>query len=342
MLRIFWPALTVTIVILAGAFWVGGWEVFLIVAILGILEISLSFDNAVVNATVLERMSLWWQKLFLTVGILIAVFGMRLVFPILVVMATAGLGPIETIDLALNDQALYEARMLEAQPAIAAFGGIFLLMIFLDFMFEEREHVWIRWIERPFVKVGGVEAVSITIAVATLVACAVWLAPQSSATVMIAGSLGLIAYLLLQGLEGFLAVPNVTQAVGVQAFILFMYLEVLDASFSFDGVIGAFAITSNIFIIAAGLGIGAMYVRSTTVFLVRRGTLKEFVYLEHGAHYAIGALAILLLVSMRFHAPEIVTGLVGIGFIAAALGSSILRNRRLADKEPAQDAGVPN
>ncbi len=108
----------------------------------------------------------------------------------------------------------------------------------------------------------------------------------------------------------------------------FLYLEVLDASFSFDGVVGAFAITDMIFVIALGLGIGACYIRSLTVFLVRKGTLAEYVYLEHGAHWAIGALAVLLFVTIRYHVPDIVTGLIGVGFIGAALVSSIVRKRR--------------
>jgi hypothetical protein len=103
---------------------------------------------------------------------------------------------------------------------------------------------------------------------------------------------------------------------------------VLDASFSFDGVVGAFAISSDILQITLGLGIGAMYIRSLTVFLVRKGTLDDYVYLEHGAHYAIGALAVILLVGIKYHIPEIVTGLIGVAFIGLALGSSILRNRR--------------
>ena len=80
-------------------------------------------------------------------------------------------------------------------------------------------------------------------------------------------------------------------ATGKAAFALFCYLEVLDASFSFDGVIGAFAISTDILVIAAGLGIGALFIRSLTVWLVRQGTLDEYVFLEHGAHYALGALA---------------------------------------------------
>ncbi len=119
----------------------------------------------------------------------------------------------------------------------------------------------------------------------------------------------------------------------------FLYLEVLDASFSFDGVVGAFAITDKIFVIALGLGIGACYIRALTVYLVRKGTLAEYVYLEHGAHWAIGSLAVLLFITIRVKVPDLVTGLIGVGFIGAALVSSIMRNRR-ADRTPQATAVV--
>ncbi len=346
MVRIFGWSVGFTVAVLAGALWLGGPEVLVIVAILGILEVSLSFDNAVVNATILERMSEWWQRIFLTVGILIAVFGMRLLFPLLIVAVTAGLGPAQVLDLALNDPDAYEAALTQAHPAIAAFGGMFLGMIFLDFFLQSREHKWIIWIERPLARLGGIESLSIVVALCGLLAAARWLAGEEAATVLTSGLLGVITYLAVNGLAAFFetsADPGDEDAAGISgparaaqgavatgkaAFFLFLYLEVLDASFSFDGVIGAFAITSNIFVIAAGLGIGAMYIRSFTVFLVRRGTLAEYVYLEHGAHYAIGALAVLLLFTISHEVPEVVTGLIGVGFILLAFVSSVIRNRR--------------
>ncbi|MEU8511462.1 DUF475 domain-containing protein [Kitasatospora sp. NPDC048722] len=334
----------------AGLFW--GAEGFGIVLILSILEISLSFDNAVVNATVLKRMNPYWQKIFLTVGVLIAVFGMRLVFPLLVVGLTAKLNPATVIDLALHsdkthDGLTYGQYLEAANPAIAAFGGVFLLMIFLDFVFEEKEHNWLSWIERPLEKVGKLDALSSVVALVALVLSARFFAAEHAETVLLAGVLGLITYLVVGGLSSIFesgleaeaereeedqkAGKSLVQVGGKAAFFLFLYLEVLDASFSFDGVVGAFAISSDIFMITLGLGIGAMYIRSLTVFLVRKGTLDDYVYLEHGAHYAIGALAGILLVGIRFHIPEIVTGLIGVAFIGLALGSSILRNRREGD-----------
>ena len=107
----------------------------------------------------------------------------------------------------------------------------------------------------------------------------------------------------------------------------FLYLETLDASFSFDGVIGAFAITHDIIIIAIGLGVGAMFVRSMTLMLVDKGTLGEFRYLEHGAFYAIGALSALMYIGTLMEVSEIITGLIGAGFIVLALYSSIRYNK---------------
>ncbi|MCX4749316.1 DUF475 domain-containing protein [Kitasatospora sp. NBC_01287] len=358
-------ATTIAGLIAAGLIW--GAEGFGVVLILAILEISLSFDNAVVNATVLKRMNPFWQKIFLTVGVLIAVFGMRLLFPLLVVGLTAHIGPSTVIDLALNSTHTYNgltyAQHLEAaNPAIAAFGGIFLLMIFLDFILEEKDFHWLHWIERPLERIGRLEALSSVLALVSLALAARFFAGEHAETVLLAGLLGLATYLAVNGLSGVFestleededegegeegaeeaggAVTgkpgkSVVQVAGKAAFFLFLYLEVLDASFSFDGVVGAFAISNDIFQITLGLGIGAMYIRSLTVFLVRKGTLDDYVYLEHGAHYAIGALAGILLISIEYKIPEIVTGLIGVAFIGAALTSSLMRNRRIAQAEEA-------
>jgi uncharacterized protein len=353
-LRIFGWSYAVTAASLVLAVLYGGWEALILCAVLGILEISLSFDNAVVNATVLERMSEFWQKIFLTIGILIAVFGMRLVFPLLIVGITADLNPVEAVTLALerrpeDDPTSYAYLLNEAYPQIAAFGGMFLLMLFLDWVFTEREHQWLTWLERPLARIGQLNRLSVVIAVVVLVLLATFLAEDPS-VVLIAGSLGLITYLAVNGLGDFFeqaghkqlevvdedgaGAPSgpsqLAKATGKAGFFLFLYLEVLDAAFSFDGVIGAFAITTDPIIIALGLGlIGAMFVRSLTVFLVRKGTLADYVYLEHGAHWAIGALAAILLIGIGYHVDEVVTGLVGVAFILAALASSIVRNRKL-------------
>ncbi|WP_030806058.1 DUF475 domain-containing protein [Streptomyces sp. NRRL S-337] len=361
-------AITVVGLALAGVLW--GWQGLAIVGILSVLEISLSFDNAVINAGILRKMNAFWQKIFLTVGILIAVFGMRLVFPVVIVAITAKLGPIEAVKLALNDKAHYQELVTSAHPAIAAFGGMFLLMIFLDFIFEERDYKWLSWIEKPMAKMGKLDMLSVIIALVALLVSAMTVATNvahgggdKTATVLLSGVAGLITYLVVGGISGYfegkleedededdeeataVAAPPATKGAGSAlglagkaAFFMFLYLEVIDASFSFDGVIGAFAITNDIFMMALGLGIGAMYIRSLTVFLVRKGTLDDYVYLEHGAHYAIGALAVILLISIKFEIPEVVTGLIGVMLIALSFASSVVRNRR--EGKPGDSSGA--
>ncbi|MCX5396753.1 DUF475 domain-containing protein [Streptomyces sp. NBC_00102] len=376
LLKTFGWSIAITALGLVAAAFYGGWQAFGVVAILAVLEISLSFDNAVINAGILKKMSAFWQKIFLTIGVLIAVFGMRLVFPVVIVAISAKLGPIEAIDLSFNDPDRYKQLVTDAHPSIAAFGGMFLLMIFLDFIFEDRDIQWLRWIERPLAKLGKVDMLSVCVALIVLLISSLTVATHAhqhggahadkTSTVLLAGVAGLITYLVVGGLSGFFenkleeeeereheaeeearksgksaAAPVVLA--GKAAFFMFLYLEVLDASFSFDGVIGAFAITNEIVLMALGLGIGAMYVRSLTVYLVRQGTLDDYVYLEHGAHYAIGALSVILLVTIRYEINEIITGLVGVVLIAWSFWSSVRRNKALeaagGDDSELVDAG---
>lgn len=348
--RTFGWSFAITIAGLVAAFFYGGTPALLLVAVLAVLEISLSFDNAVVNAKVLERMSPFWQKMFLTVGIAIAVFGMRLVFPVAIVAITAQLGPIEAVKLALNDHELYQEKMEFAYPMIAGFGGMFLLMLFLNWIFEDRAAHWLPWLERPLARIGKLDQLAVVIAGGALAAAGTWLADDAHrSNVLIAGLLGIIVYILVNGLgelfdktddldeltgESTQRGPNgLVVATGKAAFFLFLYLEVLDASFSLDGVIGAFAISTDPVIIAIGLGVGAMYIRSITIFLVRQGTLQEYRFLEHGAHWAIGALATCMIISIGSHVPEWITGGLGAGLIVASLITSIIRKKSGGDKE---------
>lgn len=148
---------------------------------------------------------------------------------------------------------------------------------------------------------------------------------------LFAGLGGILLYLLVGSVDALFESEESEDGMGPakrSGIAAFLYLEVLDASFSFDGVIGAFAITRDVVIIMLGLAIGAMFVRSMTVYLVHKGTLDEFVFLEHGAHYAIGVLAIIMLVGTVYHVPEVLTGLIGVAFIAASVWSSIRYRKR--------------
>ena len=310
----------------------GIWPALWLTLVLGVLEVSLSFDNAVVNAGVLKHMSPLWQKLFLTVGILIAVFGMRLFFPIVIVAVATDTGLIPVVRLALEEPDKYSAALTQHYASIAAFGGMFLLLVFLRFLFDQKRKIhWLGALERLLGALGKADAMAVIVAIACLMGTTFFLPPDVFDDVLFAGLGGILLFLLVDSIDALFSGSDgedgaVAKRSGAAAFV---YLEVLDASFSFDGVIGAFAITRDVVIIMLGLAIGAMFVRSLTVYLVHRGTLDQYVYLEHGAHYAIGALAVIMLIGTVYHVPEVVTGLIGIAFIVASVWSSI-RHRKHA------------
>lgn len=289
------------------------------------IEVAFSFDNAIINAKVLARLSRFWQQLFLTVGMLIAIVGMRFVFPILIVMITADLSWSQVIDDALNHPEVYGAHLAEAHAAIAAFGGAFLLTLTLFFFLDEnRPDLWLVRLERRLQRYGGQFWLPPLLTALVVLGLAAF-AGHETATVLKAGLFGVALYtgikLMIDGLEHFAPKEQKIYS-GWSAFLAFMYLEVLDASFSFDGVLGAFAITDKVLLIALGLGVGAIWVRSLTVFMVRQGTLSAYKYLEHGAHYAILVLSVALLGSLFFEVPDAITGIVGLGVIWASYKSS--------------------
>lgn len=298
--------------------------------VLAILEISLSFDNAIVNANTLKTMDPVWQRRFLTWGILIAVFGMRLVFPLAVVAVAAQIGPVAALWLAIAEPGEYARIMEEAHLAIVAFGGTFLMMVGLDYFIDERKDIdWFRALERRFRRGASIKGLEITLVLLVVLGFSMALPEYKAATFLFAAIFGLVSYTAIRILGQSLDAPRETVGmVGKAGLGAFLYLEVLDASFSFDGVIGAFALTKNLVLIAIGLGIGAMYVRTMTIMLVERETLTQFRYLEHGAFYSILALSIIMFAQSIWHIPEAVTGLIGAGLIGVALWSSIRYNRK--------------
>lgn len=304
-----------------------------IVVVLSILEVSLSFDNAVINASVLKDMDEVWQKRFLTWGMLFAVFGMRIVFPLAIVAIAAGLGPVEAIDLSLNDPKQYEAIVSSAHVGIAGFGGAFLAMVGLSFFFDgEKETHWIGWIEAKLATISNIKAAEIALLLVALYLISLMLPGEDALTFLVAGILGLVTFIAVEALGTILEMRE--ERLALQGAVVrsgmggFLYLNILDASFSFDGVIGAFALSNNMIVIALGLSIGAMFVRSMTIMLVQKGTLAEYRYLEHGAFWAIIALGAIMLLSARFHIPETITGLIGAVLIGLSLWWSVRYKKR--------------
>lgn len=375
--------------LVAGFFW-GGIAGMLTVGLLSVLEVSFSVDNAVVNAKTLKYMNSFWRFIFMTVGIAVAVVGMRLMFPVTIVSVITGLGMAEVADMALHDTVRYGQILQSVDAEVGAFGGVFLLLVSMDFVLQEgREshwfsyalnnngnlkrvahfesvvsgvagacagrvltdflfnrngHVsWIGWTEEKLTTLG--DKMGVAIAAGALMFFSMGVAEEERGSVLISGLSGLVLFMVIKTLAGTFesddeegedqgdglakAAASTLTRNGIMGFL---YLEVMDASFSFDGVIGAFALTNDIVIIMIGLAVGAWFVRSLTVYLVKEGTLDEYEYLEHGAMYAIGALAFLMLFGMTHHVPEIVSGLAGAVFIGASVMSSISKKQEEADE----------
>ena len=332
-LRIFWFSCLITLFIAGVVFHYEGLVGLWLFTVLLVLEVTFSFDNAVVNSKVLKTMSPFWQKIFLTIGIFIAVFVVRFLLPVFIVMLAGGQGFMDVIDMAFNESSRYGEVLHKAAPMIDAFGGAFLLMIGLSYFIDRKKDIhWISAIESRLAKAGRFEnfKICLMLLIATILYFSVDTKHQS--IVLIASVLGILLHIGLE-LASSLFIDNkksltAKKVTGLAAFTSFIYLEVLDASFSFDGVIGAFAITSSVVLIIAGLGAGAMWVRSLTMFLLKTGTLEQYKYLEHGAHWAIMALGIMMVIKL-FHVepPEWITGGIGIVFIATAIVSSVIERR---------------
>lgn len=311
----------------------GALGVVFIMGVLGVLEVSLSFDNAIVNAKVLQGMDEVWRHRFMTWGMAIAVFGMRLIFPILIVSIVSGLGMWDALMLAITDHTKYSEILQSSHILIAGFGGAFLFLVAFDFFFDAEKDVhWVHFIESRLAKLGARKSIGIVVTLLIVYVFYIYLPETESLQFLISSIFGIITHELVK-LVGDLMESNesessdLTVTAAKTGLASFLYLELLDASFSADSILGALVISKDIFIIMGGLAIGAMAVRSITIQLVESGTMGEYKYLEHGAFAAIGCLATIMFASTMIHIPEIVTGVLSIAFIAAGYYSSVKENK---------------
>ncbi|HNX30825.1 MAG TPA: DUF475 domain-containing protein [Holophaga sp.] len=347
-IRYFGGSMIFTVIALICAYFVGamkgpaaGMAAVMTAGMLGLLETSLSFDNAVVNAKVLTTMNHFWRRMFITVGILVAVFGMRVVFPLVIVWAVGDYGLWSVVAMTWRNPMQFQQILVEQHITVAGFGGAFLWMVFTNFFFDyEKDEHWLQWLEQPMRKLGKIDSVNVVVTVLVSYVFSRLIPEGKGAQFLSSAMLGVVTYLLVGGFTSLIQSDEreegdpskaTSSATGVLStgFASFIYLETLDASFSFDGVIGAFALTNNLFIIALGLGIGAMFVRSLTIKLVEAGTLATYKFLEHGAFWAIGALSLIMyLKAAGIEIPEVLSGTVGAGLIGMSLVSSFLYNRK--------------
>lgn len=322
------------------SFWVGwhptnsiilGIQAFFICLALALLEISLSFDNAVVNARVLETMSPIWQKRFLTWGIFIAVFLMRILFPIIIISFATALNPLKALEIIIFNEDLYAKIMLDTHVSISAFGGTFLMLVSMSYFFNnDKTNHWIGPLEKKMSKIAKIPGFFIfgTIVLASIF---LYFFPEKyRSDFLVSFFIALVSFLAIHALSIFLEKKGKSiQNIQKGGVIAFLYLEILDASFSLDGVIGAFAFSKNIFIIAIGLGIGALWVRSLTIIIVKEKILLVYRYLENGAFYAIFSLSIMMYLHIMFEVPEYITSGISLLFLFASFYHSYRENKKL-------------
>lgn len=323
----------------AGLYWTTGnplfvWQAFT----LAVIEVSVSFDNAVVNAEKLHDMSAFWRQVFIWIGIPIAVFGMRFAVPLFIVSTIEGSTLSAAYDMAIAAPDKFAESLHAAHPAIAGFGGAFLLLTALEFFIDpEKEQHWLpgeRWLQNAHV-VKGLEYGALF--VATLITYRV----TDNLAMVVASLAGALTFICMNAIKHSMESLDHMMAASTSklAQILkgglggFLYLEVLDASFSLDGVVAAFAISKHIWIVAVGLGIGAVVIRELTIWMVKNSVTKSLVYLPHGAFWSILALAISMFVSVVHELPDWAIAVVSVSFISAAIFKSLRYNQAQAQAQ---------
>lgn len=325
MWKLFVGPVVASVIVLTLVGVLGGMSAIMLAIFLTFLEVSLSFDNAVINAKVLMRMEEVWRKRFLTWGMVIAVLGARLVIPVMLVSIAGHVAPWTLLVMLIGHPDGYTTFVEQAAPIIRAFGGAFLMMVALRYFFDEAKQVhWIRVIERRLAVWGRVEAIEVLLTMCAVLGAA-WVLPELALPILVAGMFGIMLFIVLEGVVHLLGAS--ASALAPSGVGLFVYLSLLDVAFSLDGVVGAFALTTQVLVIVAGLSIGAYLVRTLTIFFVHRRTLTTLMYLEHGAYWAIGALAFCMFVSIGHDLPDVFVGTISILFIGAAYFSSLRESR---------------
>lgn len=334
-IREHWIVAILSVVALLAVWYFLGFAAFTVACILAVLEISVSADNAVVNSRVLVRLSPRWQKLFLTVGIIVAVFVVRFALPVIIVALATSLDFSGVLAMAVNNPVEYGQRLHEVSPIIDGLGGMFLMLVVIFYFVNKgRKNHWLTVPEKALASIARIPFIRPILAIVIFFLVLLIAPVEHKTSVGVAMLIGAGVYTFLHYTTAILerlskkGKSSKLQQVGWSAFGLFMYLEVLDASFSLDSVVAAFAITNSIIIIMVGLGIGALWVRSMTLHMVHHDTLIKYRFIESGAHWAIACLSIIMFLKLTgVELPELLIGLIGLVFIIASIISSMRRPR---------------
>lgn len=304
---------------------------------LAVIEVSMSFDNATANTMKLKKMSRFWQQMFFYVGMPIAVFGMRFFLPLAIVGQVEGLSLPAAYHLAVTAPQVFATSLASVHEEIAYFGAAFLMLTAFEFFggdeYEEQfmagESLLVKFAKIPF---GS------TILVMVLVMLAQWI--TGNRDIGMAGLAGAITFNVVSIIKHYLEVLDEklgTSTSKIAKLVAgglggFIYLEVLDASFSLDGVVAAFAIAKDIWVVTIGLGIGASVIRQLTLYMVDTGASDTLKFLPNGAFLSILTLSIFMFLVPFVEVPSFIAALTSVAFIGVAIVASLGSN---TDKEVA-------
>jgi hypothetical protein len=302
----------------------------LTIAGLVLFETITSLDNAIINAEVLTTMAAWARRWFMTWGLLIAVFGVRLLLPWLIVwMSTPSLGPWGALTATFSSDPMVAAAIEESAPILLVGGGTFLIFLFFHWLFLEEKHFGLRG-EQYILKKG----VWFFAVVSVLLAAIVWFALERDPMMAFAAVVGSTGFFIVHGFRQNAQEQERRMLSGTMSdWSKIFYLEVIDATFSIDSVIGAFAFTMSVPLIMIGCGLGAVIVRELTVRNVEN--VKKYVYLKNGAMYSIFFLGIIMIAdSFGFPIPAWVSPVITFGIVGYFFYRSILVARALEGGSP--------
>ncbi len=304
----------------------------LIVAGLVLFETITSIDNAIINAEVLSTMGERARRWFLVWGLLFAVFAIRGLLPWLIVfVSTPSLGPLGALTATFSSDPLVMAAIEHSAPILLIGGGTFLVFLFFNWLFLETKNFGLRG-ER-YLASKGVWFFAI---VSILLTILVWFALDRNPLMAFGAVVGSTAFFIVHGFRqnAELAEHRMLHSSDMSDVSKIFYLEVIDATFSIDGVIGAFAFTMAVPLILLGNGIGAFVVRELTIRNVEN--IKKYRYLKNGAMYSILFLgSIMILDSFGILIPFWVSPLITFGVVGFFLVKSI----REIPKVPGSDTG---
>ena len=294
-------------------------SIVLIIAGLCLFETVTSIDNAIINAEVLFTMSERAKRWFLTWGLLFAVFAIRGLFPWLIVwLSSPSLGPVGAFTATFSSDPVVIAAIGQSAPILLMGGGTFLIFLFFHWLFLEDKNFGLRG-ERFFSSKG----VWFFAVVSIILAALVWVALDYNTMVAFGAVIGSTAFFIVHGFR-----QNAEQAEqkmlhnDMSDVSKIFYLEVIDATFSIDGVVGAFAFTMAVPLILIGNGLGAFIVRELTIRNV--DNIKKYLYLKNGAMYSIFFLgAIMIMDSFGFDIPFWVSPLITFGIVGFFFAKSI-------------------